>query len=350
VKNKIISSPPGSLAPAGEPLRAAVAAWADSTTDPASARRGDLLHDKARAVLDFFNSCPKPADQVTAFDVKTWQGELEGRGLAPATVYGMISRLSSFYTWALGEPALAARLHFNPVNLARPRAPNAYQSESTKSLEDEEIRALVQLVKARADAGDLVGKRDYAMLLFYILTGMRRNEIASLLWRNIKIHGTGLILIDIRMKGGKLENKEVKAVIAKDALLDYLRAAGRLDKMLEESPLWISHDRAQTTEAGPCKHNPGKPKIERKPGAQLTSHAFADNLKRYARQAGIGNIHLHQTRHTATRIVGEETGSETETQDFTGHENRATLHVYLQRLGLKKDKHSEAIARRLGIE
>jgi integrase len=94
-----------------------------------------------------------------------------------------------------------------------------------------------------------------------------------------------------------------------------------------ERPLWTRHDRAG------------------RPGAPLTSHAFAVNMKRYAREAGIGNFHLHQTRHTFARLVAERTGSIIETQDALGHKNAATTRVYVRRVAVKRDKHSEQIAR-----
>ena len=105
----------------------------------------------------------------------------------------------------------------------------------------------------------------------------------------------------------------------------------RLDRMRAESPLLTRHDRAGN------------------PGAPLTSHAFVKNLKRYAKDAGIGDIHLHQTRHTYARIVAEETGSMIETQDALGHKNLATTRVYVQRIAIKKDKTSRKVAARLGL-
>lgn len=44
-------------------------------------------------------------------------------------------------------------------------------------------------------------------------------------------------------------------------------------------------------------------------GEQLTSQAFVRNLKLYARAALLGDVHLHQTRHTFARLVTEETDS-----------------------------------------
>lgn len=343
--NEIIpTSPPSqALTPA---LAAAIEAWAESTTDPTSSRRHDLKRDKARAVGSFVTFTNKPINQITALDISIWRDELEKEGKAPATIYALISRLSSFYEWMKATPEIG--VHFNPVDLARPKAPKAYQTESTKSLDDQEVRALVRTVKAKADAGELVGKRDYAMLIFFLLTGLRRAEVCGLRWGDVKINGA--MVVTVKVKGGELVNKEVKDPAVKVALFDYLETSGRLESMTPDSPLWIPHDPAQTTPAGACRRNPGKPKIERQPGARLTSHAFADNLKRYAKAAGIGPIHLHQTRHTYARIVAEESGSMTETQDALGHKNLATTRVYVQRVGLKKDKFSGVVGQRLGIE
>jgi site-specific recombinase XerD len=96
-----------------------------------------------------------------------------------------------------------------------------------------------------------------------------------------------------------------------------------------ERPLWTRHDRAG------------------KPGAPLTSRAFAENLKAYARKAGIEKINVHRTRHTFARIVAEETGSYLETQEALDHENVATTRVYVERIVVKADKHSGKIARRM---
>lgn len=311
-------------------LATAIAAWADSTTDPESRRRSDLIRDKTRAVADFFTWCARPVNQVTPLDVKAWQARLEDRGLAAATVYARVSRVSSFFRWALEDPRLAGVLRSNPVDLARPKAPKAYQTESAQALDDSQARALLELVKQRANCGSIVALRDYAMLLFYLATGMRRQEVVTLAWGDVKTGG--VMILTGKVKGGEIVNREVREPAVAAALLNYLEASGRLAEMRPESPLWTRHDRAGS------------------PGAPLTSHAFAKNLKRYARLAGIGAIHLHQTRHTFARIVAEESGSLTETQEALGHRNQNTTRVYVQRIGLKRDRFSSLIARKLEID
>lgn len=68
-------------------------------------------------------------------------------------------------------------------------------------------------------------------------------------------------------------------------------------------------------------------------------------MKFYAREAGIKDFHLHQTRHTFARLVAEQTGSIVETQDALGHRDAATTRVYVRRIAVKRDKHSEQIAK-----
>lgn len=315
----------------GVALRTAVSLWADATTDQDSARRVDLLRDKTKTILSFFGLVAKhPADVLPA-DVKRWQAAQEGAGLTRATVYTRLSLLSSFFEWAMREPALGAMLSANPVRLARPKAPRAYQTESTKSLSDDELRALLSEVRRRAQAPTAVAaKRDYALLLLYVLTGMRRQELVSLRGRDVELRDDHLV-VSGRVKGGDYVGREVRDPAVRLALLDYLEAGGRADVLGSELPLWTRHDRAG------------------KPGAPLTSHALALNMKSYARGAGVKDFHLHQTRHTFARLVAERTGSIIETQDALGHRNAATTRVYVRRIAVKRDKHSEQIAHLLGL-
>jgi site-specific recombinase XerD len=145
----------------------AILAWAASSSDQTSSRFKDLVNDKSRIVGDFLCFTNKRPDLVIPADVQAYQIELEKRNLAPASVYGSLSRISAFYTWMLSSPDLAAHIFRNPVDLVRPKAPKPYQTESAKSLTDTEATALLNHVRALAQSGDLTAKRDYAMLLIY---------------------------------------------------------------------------------------------------------------------------------------------------------------------------------------
>lgn len=312
-------------------LLTAVDLWADATTDAASDRRRDLLRDKRHALLAFLTSAGKLPEQVRPADVKAWQAALEQRGLSPASVYARVSRVSSFFRWAMQDQTLADRIRRNPVDLARPKAPRAYQSESTQALDDDTVRQLLAVVRGQADGGSITAKRDYALLLVFFLTGLRRNEVLRLRWGDVEVNGSVVLLRTLKLKGGDYRSRELRSAAARDALVEYLTASGRLGTVTAESPLWTRHDRAGHA------------------GAPLTSHAFVLNLKRYAAAAGIGRIHLHQTRHTFARMVSEDTGSLIETQDALGHRNAATTRVYVQRVAVKRDRYSQAIGQRLGV-
>ena len=115
------------------------------------------------------------------------------------------------------------------------------------------------------------------------------------------------------------------------ALLDYLRSCRRLHVLREDQPLWTRHDGAG------------------EPGAQLSSWSFVENLKRYAREAGIGKIHLHQTRHTFARMVAKRSGSLSETQDALGHRHASTTRIYVESIAVKTDKYSKHILEALEL-
>jgi len=308
-------------------LRSALSLWADATTDATTRRREELLKGKPKVVQDFFAFIEKHPGEVSPEDVKRWQRRLEER-LRPATVYVRISLLSSFYEWMMRDPVLTRFVQSNPVRLARPRAPKPYQTDSVKSFTDEELSALVEHVhRLAAEADNLVAKRDYALLRLYVATGWRREEVISL--RGIDVRVTDKLIVSGRAKGGHYHAKEVRDPEVKEALLVYLTTAGRLHALKTDTPLWTRHDNLKLA------------------GEQLTSHAFVRNLKLYARAAGIGEVHLHQTRHTFARMVSEETGSISATQDALDHRNRATTSHYVQRIGVKRDLYSERIAARI---
>lgn len=187
---------------------------------------------------------------------RVWQR----KGLKASTIYTRTSFVSSFYQWAMRDAELSQHVGRNPAHQARTRAPKAYQTESVKSLSDEEAEKLLPVVKRKAAAGDVVGKRDYAILLLFMATGMRRQEVISLRGREVKLGDT--LILTSRVKGGAYVGREVSDPFVKDALLDYLRAAKRLEVLKTDGPLWTRHDRAG------------------REGAALSSHSFVKNLKR----------------------------------------------------------------------
>jgi len=312
-----------------DPIEGAIDLWAEASTRPEIGGRDERLRDKRQIVLAFLRFTGKHPGEVGPRDVERWRQHLERQGKKPATVYARISRLSSFYKWLLAHPQLKNLVGANPVAQARPRCPHPYQSESVKAWTDAETHAILEVVRALAETGSIVGLRDYALLLFYLYTGLRRNEVIGLRGKDLE-EKDGRLVIKYRRKGGKFTAREVGEPEVCQALKDYLEKAGREEALRSWGPLWTRHDRAGKSTAVP-----------------LESRAFANNLKKYAKAAGLESVHVHQTRHTYARIVSEETGSFLETQEALDHENAATTRVYVQRITVKADKHSGRIAARL---
>ena len=318
-------------------IRSIATLWADATTDPSLARRADLIQDKAKAVISFFAFSRKAPADVTTPDVKEWQARLEEQGLKPSTLYTRTCFLSSFYRWAMANSSLGQHVTVNPVALARPKKPKPYRTDRTKSLLDEEVRALLGHMRVKANEPDNVAaKRDYALIQWFVKTGRRRNEVISLRGADVQLRrimaGGGTeeaLIVRYKIKGGRYLVTELRDLTARGALFDYLESCGRRDVIGTERPLWTRHDRAGA------------------PGAPLTSHAFVKNLKRYAKEAGLDHIHNHMTRHTFARIVNEETGSLLETQEALDHEDQATTRIYVESVAIKRDKFSERISMRV---
>lgn len=308
----------------------ALQAWAEKTTSAVSYRREDLQRDKQNAVRTFLVFSGKHPFEVKLRDCLSWRHHLE-KSYKPNTVYARLSRLSSFYKWLLSDPTLGKHLRTNPVLLARPKCPLPYQAESSKALTDEEMKRLLAVVKEEADGGSIAGKRDYALLLLYFLSGLRRSEIISLRGKDIEAV-EGKLIIKYRRKGGHYTGRELADADCVEAIEDYLTYSGRTNVLGSQRPLWTRHDRAGRS------------------GAPLSSHAFVKNLKRHAEAAKLKGFHLHQTRHTFARIFAEDSGSMIETQEALDHANVATTRAYVQRIAIKRDKSSASIKRRMKTE
>ncbi|MCA1568710.1 MAG: tyrosine-type recombinase/integrase [Acidobacteria bacterium] len=310
-------------------LRNAIRVWARSTTGQLAHNPEALVRDKRKAVELFFSFVGKSPERVDATDVEGWRNRMEEQGLKPNTVYTRVSLLAAFFQWLMRDPELGRHLRQNPARAAMPKRPQSYQTESTKAYTDEEMNALVAAVKAEAEGGSVKAKRDYALLLIYFFSGLRRREVISLRGRDVEIKDEGMVL-HYRRKGGRYQGRELLEPSAVASLVAYLEASGRVDVLGSERPLWTRHDRAGRA------------------GAPLCSHAFAKNLKAYGDKAGVKSARIHRTRHTFGRLVAEQTGSLVETQDALDHANLSTTRVYVERIVVKKDKYSKGIAERMG--
>ena len=100
--------------------------------------------------------------------------------------------------------------------------------------------------------------------------------------------------------------------------------------MAADTPLWIGHNARAT-------------------GKAMSSHTFSKNLKSYAIDAGVGGIHIHQLRHTYARIIADKAGDISEVSTALGHKDVKTTRIYLNKVTIKKNKHSDFIREQLDL-
>ena len=307
-------------------VNAVVESWLTRTVNSSLKRSNDIRNDKSKAVFDFFDFCAKSAEQVLPSDVEEWRWNLKTQKLADGTIYNRISALSQFYEYLRNEVGMMKFIPINPAKVSLPKATKPFQSESVKALSREELGRLLGIVANHAQNKHPVHLRDNAILQFYVATGKRRAEIINLRGDSIEIKD-GRFFIRAKVKGGFFLNFELDDETTKNALFAYLEATGRTDIFAKDAPVWLRHDKG----AKAAKN------------AGLTSHGFALRMGIYAVEAGIKGFHIHRLRHTFAKIVSEYSESMAETQEALGHSNIKTTQIYVQRLAVKKDKHSKSI-------
>ena len=307
-----------------------VESWLTRTVNSSLKRSDDIRNDKSKAVFDFFDFCPKSAEQILPSDVEQWRLSLREQNLADGTVYNRISALAQFFEYLRNEVGIIKLIPVNPAKVSLPKASKPFQSESVKALSREELARLLEVVANHTLDKQPVHLRDYAILQFYIATGRRRAEIINLRGNSIEVKD-GRFLIKAKVKGGFFLNFELDDETTKNALFDYLAATNRTDIFGTDEPLWLRHDKGANSNKNSKK----------KKG--LTSHGFVRRMDTYATKAGIRHFHIHRLRHTFAKIVSEYSESMAETQEALGHSNIKTTQIYVQRLAVKKDKHSKSI-------
>jgi integrase len=310
-----------------DPVENAIILWAEATTRVETEDREERMRIKRVIVRSFLDFVGKHPGEIDAMDVLTWRKSLEAEK-SENTVYTYLSRVSSFYEWLIEHPGIKELIRSNPVSVGRPKAPRPYQTDKTKAWTDEEMNAILDRIAAEAETGSVHALRDYAVTLFYLFSGLRRNELFGLRGNDLELSEDGVIL-RYKRKGGKRQRREVRQVDVRDALLAYLKTSKRLSVLHTGDPLWTRHDRAG------------------EPGEPLSSRSFANNLKKYAAEAGIREVNIHQTRHTYARIIFEDSGDLLETQSALDHENPSTTRIYVNTIAVKRDRQSEKIARRI---
>lgn len=246
-----------------------------------------------------------------------------GRDVAVATSNLRLATLSSFYEFAVRSDLVS----INPIDKIKRGKSQRYQG--AHALEPDLVQARLRSI----DTGTLDGKRDRALLLVYLQTCRRLNEVASLSWRDVRIEareedaGGPRELVTLtfeRCKGAKRMVDQLPAGISR-VLLAWLRSYYSEELYISpDAPLWVA-----LAAGGRNGRNRGN---------RLGPQAVADICKKY-----LGTSKVHATRHTGTLIRLKAGASVQEIKKQLGHDSLATTDYYIEVLLLEPDAHATEV-------
>jgi integrase/recombinase XerC len=223
---------------------------------------------------------------------------LSDQQYSAATMARKIATLRSFYKWA-DRRALATS---NPMTAIRtPRQGKRLPKAIT-------IDQVEKLLAAPGD-GDVLGRRDRAMLETLYSTGMRVSELVGL---NLEDLDAANETLQVRGKG----KKERVVPLGSHALAAINRYLDMLKTDPEFASVW-SDGRAT------------KPLFLNKHGKRLSSRSVRRKLDKYLKQVGLDpTISPHTLRHSFATHLLDNGADLRSVQELLGHQSLSTTQVY----------------------
>lgn len=207
----------------------------------------------------------------------------------PATASTYFRGLARFFKWLVDEGEIKA----SPMaRMTQPTIPEMVVGV----LDDDQLRALI---KTTEKPDDFANRRDAAILRVFMDCGVRRGELAGLKVDDVDLPGG-----TIRVFGkGSRERKLPVGVKAVKALDRYWRKRA-LHPQAGLQAYFIGHKGA------------------------YTGSGIADMVKARGRAAGLGDIHVHQLRHSFAHSWLANNGSEGDLMRLAGWRSGKMLQRY----------------------
>ena len=242
--------------------------------------------------------------QVTRSHVIAWRHELERHSLAPSSIRRKLAALASLFAHLCESNAVS----HNPVDGVKRPPVETYQGK-TPVIGDDEAAALLD----QPDSGTLKGLRDRAILSVMLYQGLRREEVARLRVKDLRLNA-GFLQLEVRGKGGKTRYLPVNVHTAV-AVNAYLVEAGHLTD--GDGAMF----RALRNPAG------GSPR------AGLTGDGVYRIVRGYlgGDDSPGGRLGPHVLRATAATNALENNADISKVQEWLGHANIATTRIYDRR-------------------
>jgi site-specific recombinase XerD len=303
----LAASPASALAPAhAAGWEAVLAAWLAQVGKRTGSKRTPAEY--AAYVRRFLAIVPDPAAATAAHaHAFAYAPGPSGKEPSASTVTVRLAALRSWFDFL-------RRAGFRPDNpcddVRRPKA----GAPVPRGLDADELRRLLAVLP-----DDDRGRRDRAVIVTAVLTGLRRTEVLGMTRAALDLRGD-VAFYQVRTKGGTARRRELPA-----PALAAIRA------------YWSG--RRQRLEA-----LPGDERL-----FPISEPGFAAALKRHAARAGLAGVHVHALRHSSAKLRRDAGATLEDVQAHLGHANLATTARYLARLEGTRDSGWEGPAGALGL-
>jgi len=285
-----------------------------------------------RVILSqFLTFVDKHPSDVKQSDIIRYRHHLESLERATSTIRQHLAAVSGYYSFCISRDLTL----YNPVKgVSRPSV-HAYSTANW--LSKDQAKSLL----AQPNQQTVKGKRDYAILLTLLLTGLRRSELANIRKGDIQERGDKLFLTYICKGGTQLVRDIPKRCWG--AIEDYLASTGR--EITDESPLFVAvrnNGNRLRRYYGKNEHNghhPLSPEAIRQMVIYYSSKAFGEENK----------VSPHTLRHTAGTLLRKSGHSIEEVQSFLKHRRIDTTRRYLHVVEADDSEFGESIARMLDL-
>ncbi len=231
---------------------------------------------------------PREVANISREHVESYLVDLLERGNKPATVATRHKGLRVFFGWLLEEGEITE----SPMRNVKPPA---IPDEPVPILEPDEIK---RLMKA-CDGPTFEDRRDLAILMLLLDTGMRRTELSELRLADVDWDDQVAVVMG---KGRRPRPCPFGAKTAK-ALDRYVRIREK-HRLAELPGMWLGSR------------------------GQLSSQGVRLMLERRGREAGVQGLHAHRFRHTFAHQWLAEGGNEGDLMRLTGWRSRQMLNRY----------------------
>lgn len=274
-----------------EQLGEALDAFLDSRRHKAARTVEEYRKTLGRFVL--FVGADAAVSSLTAADVERW---FDSTKAGDVTRKSYAERLRAFARWAVAE-RIAATVFTDGVRLRR------VPSKFPRFLSDDEVDAVVAVARVgggRAWMADII--------LFAVHTGLRRAEISNLQWNAVDLPGRVLTVANTETFTTK-SGAERRVPLSDTAV-------AVLERCIHARPAALRRTK-ETGYVFICSA-----------GGQVTPDNLSHTFKRFARAAGVPDVHFHHLRHTACSRLAQKGVPVEVIRRFAGHSTTAVTERY----------------------